>query len=289
MSHPIDPSSWDTPAINSARRVFFVSDRTGITVETLGHSLLSQFEAVRFHYTIIPFVDTEEKARAAVERINHEAQVSSQLPLVFSSLVNERLRAILVSQVTAVTIDFFEAFLGPLEEALGTASSHALGRAHGIADSAGYLHRIDAVNFALAADDGLHTDRYDQADVILVGVSRVGKTPTCLYLALQCGLFAANYPLTEEELSTDELPSALQPYQDRLFALTIEPARLIEIRHERRPNSRYSEAGQVRREIAAAERLMRQHQLPMLDTTRYSVEEIAATILYERSLTPKLP
>lgn len=270
------------------RTVFFVSDGTGVTVETLGHSLLSQFEKIEFRHVIIPFVTSEDKARHAVERIDAEAAVSGLTPIVFASLVDDGLRRIL-EQARALTLDFFSAFLARLEGELGTPSSHARGRAHGAHDSASYLRRIDAVNFSLATDDGLNTHRYRHAQVILTGLSRVGKTPTCLYLALQCGIFAANYPLTEDEFESDRLPSALDGYRDRLFGLTIDPARLIRIRSERRPGSAYAEPQRVRHEVRSAESLLRAAGIPLLDTTSMSIEEIAASVLFEKSLTPHLP
>lgn len=273
---------------SAARTVFFVSDGTGVTVETLGHSLLSQFEGIEFRYVIIPFVTTAEKARDAVARIDHDAARSGLTPLVFSSLVDDNLRAIL-ERACALTLDFFSAFLERLEGELGMPSSHVLGRAHGAHDSAGYLRRIDAVNFSLATDDGLNTHRYPLAQVILTGLSRVGKTPTCLYLALHYGIYAANYPLTEDELEGEQLPATLEPWRDRLFGLTIDAARLTSIRSERRPGSAYAEPQRVRREVQAAERLLRAQSIPLVDTTSTSIEEIAASILYETGLTPQLP
>lgn len=282
MSPPIDGNH------RVARTVFFVSDGTGVTVETLGHSLLSQFEAFNFRYVIIPFVTTDARAGDAVERINEEARRGGITPVVFSSLVNEKIRDI-VMNAEALTLDFFSAFLGPLEDALGAASSHATGRAHGMGNTHGYLRRIDAINFSLATDDGLQSDRYAEAQVILVGLSRVGKTPTSLYLALQYGIFAANYPLAEDELETDTLPTALQAWKDRLYGLTIEPEQLVRIRSERRPGSAYAEASRVRREVRRAHDLLAANDIPVIDTTSISVEEIAATILYQKGLSPSLP
>lgn len=282
MSLPIESDAL------ALRTVFFVSDGTGVTVETLGHSLLSQFESLDFRYIIIPFVTTEAKAREAVERINAEAARSSITPVVFSSLINELIREI-VAAAEALVLDFFTAFLSRLERALGAASSHAAGRAHGMGNATGYLSRIDAVNYSLATDDGLHPERYQEAQVILVGLSRVGKTPTSLYLALQCGIFAANYPLAEDELDTDALPPALQPCRDRLYGLTIDPAQLSRIRNERRPGTSYAEPSRVRRDIRRAHDLFVANTIPIIDTTSISVEEIAATILYQRGLNPALP
>lgn len=260
------------------RTVFIVSDRTGITAETLSHSLLTQFESVEFNVVTVPFLNTPDKAQALVDRIAEVAE-SGPTPLVFSTLVNDELRGIISGSV-AVTLDFFDAFIGPLERELGVASTHASGRAHGVSDHATYTSRIDAMNFALANDDGVTTRHYDKADVVLVGVSRSGKTPTCLYLALQYGLFAANYPLTEEDLERSRLPDKLLASKSKLFGLTIEPDRLAQIRTGRRPDSRYAAAEQVRYEVRSVEALFRSAAIPFLDTTHLSIEEIAATILH---------
>jgi [pyruvate, water dikinase]-phosphate phosphotransferase / [pyruvate, water dikinase] kinase len=210
-------------------------------------------------------------------------------PIVFSTLIKDDLRDE-VKAANAVFLDFFDAFLGPLELALGVKSSHAAGRAHGMADLESYTARINATNFAIANDDGTQTREYAQADVILTGVSRSGKTPTCLYMALQYGIYAANYPLTEDDLETGRLPAALAPHQAKLYGLTIRPERLREIRHERRPDSRYASAQQVAFEVRAAEALFERLGIPFLDTTHTSVEEIGSRIMHatgiERRLRP---
>lgn len=268
--------------------MYFVSDGTGVTVETLGHSLLSQFESFVFRPAIIPFVTSGEKARAAVERINAESARSGRMPIVFSSLVDEDTRAVIMD-ANAFTFDFFSAFLGRLEKALNASSNRRLGRAHGAGDSGSYMRRIDAVNFALATDDGLNPDRYKDAEVILVGLSRVGKTPTSLYMALQYGVFVANYPLAADELAHEGLPEAIAPWRDRLFGMTIDPVRLTQIRSGRRSGGDYARPANVRRELEHCERLLRRNGVPMLDSTTISVEEIAATILYLKDMTPSLP
>ena len=271
------------------RTVFFVSDQTGVTAETMGHSLLTQFEGLTFRAVTLPFVATLEKATEARARIDATAAAEGELPIVFSTLIKDDLRAE-VKAARAVFLDFFDAFLAPLEAALGVKSSHAAGRAHGMADLASYTARINATNFAIANDDGAQTREYEQADVILIGVSRSGKTPTCLYMALQYGIFAANYPLTEDDLEAGKLPAALARHQAKLFGLTIRPERLQEIRHERRPHSRYSSAQQVAFEVRAAEALLERLGLPYLDTTHTSVEEIGSRIMQatgiERRLRP---
>lgn len=264
-------------------KVFFVSDQTGVTVETLGQSLLEQFDGNRFHTVTVPFVDSVDKARRVTDRINQAAQEDGRRPIVFASLVQDELREVLLG-ANGLVLDFFEEYLGRLEAELETASLHTLRRQHGIDDSEGYNQRIEATNFALAADDGHGAEFYQRADIILVGVSRSGKTPTCLYLALQYGVFAANYPLTGDEFENSGLPPMLAEHRDKLYALSIESSRLQDIRRGRRSSGSYSSPGQVSFEVRSAEALFRRHGIPCIDTTHSSIEEIASTILAETGL-----
>ena len=267
----------------SQRTVFFVSDHSGVTAETLGHSLLTQFDGVAYRTVTVPFVSTADKAKQVVETINLTARADGQMPLVFTTLVHNEVRDIL-NGCDGFVLDLFGSFLGPMEGELGVKSAHAMGRAHGIRDVATYDRRIEATSFALTHDDGANPGGYDEADVVLVGVSRSGKTPTCLYLALQYGVFAANFPLTEGELEHRSLTSRLSRHRDKLFGLTIGPARLEAIRSERTPGSRYASPAQVSFEIRQAEALFRKMGIPFLDTTRCSIEEIASRILNEGDL-----
>ncbi len=272
----------------SRRTVFFVSDQTGVTAETLGHSLMTQFEGLEFRAVTLPFVLSVDKAHEAVRRINRAADEEGVRPIIFSTLVQDELRAIVV-EAHGLFLDMFSAFVGPLERELNVLSTHRAGRAHGMADLAAYTTRINATNFSLANDDGTGGD-YAHADVVLVGVSRVGKTPTCLYMALQYGVFAANYPFTEDDLETGRLPARLEPFRKKLYALTITPERLQQIRNERRPESRYASHQQVTYELRAAEALFARYAIPSLNTTECSIEEIASRILnttgIERRLRP---
>jgi regulator of PEP synthase PpsR (kinase-PPPase family) len=260
------------------RTVFFVSDQTGVTAETMGHSLLVQFEGQAFRPLTLPFVSTPEKAAEAVQRIDASARENGLRPIVFCTLVDDHIRTI-VRRANALFLDFFDAFLGPLEEELKTSPTHASGRAHGMIDLDAYTTRINATNFAVANDDGSGARDYEHADVILIGVSRSGKTPTCLYLALQYGVFAANYPLTEDDLETGAIPKILQPHRRKLYGLTIQPERLTQIREERRPNSRYASAEQVQFEVRSALALFDRQGIPFIETTTRSVEEISSRIL----------
>jgi regulator of PEP synthase PpsR (kinase-PPPase family) len=259
------------------RTVFFVSDRTGLTAETLGRSLISQFDGIEFQRITLPFIDTADKARVAAERIDAAALIDKQRPLVFSTLIQPELRDIL-SESNGLFLDLFDVFIAPLEAELGIAPSHEVGLSHGM--GAGYSARINAVNYALNHDDGGITHDLPSADIVLVGVSRCGKTPTSLYLALQFGIHAANYPLVEEDFDANELPAALKPLRDKLYGLTISPERLHQIRAERSPDSRYASVENCRKEVRQAENLMGQFNIPLLDTTSMSVEEIATTIVH---------
>jgi regulator of PEP synthase PpsR (kinase-PPPase family) len=260
------------------RTVFFLSDQTGVTAETLGHSLLTQFDGKNFRHVTLPFIDSEDKAREAVQKINKSAEISEFRPIIFSTLVQDELRAV-VREANGLHLDIFDVFLEPLEAELQQKSTHTAGRAHGMSDIEAYMKRIEATNFALANDDGGVTQNYNRADVILVGVSRSGKTPTCLYLALQYGVYAANYPLTEEELESGALPDILIGQKKKLYGLTITPARLRQIRKERRALGKYSSTQQVRYELREAEKIFKRYGIPFVDTTDFSIEEIASRIL----------
>lgn len=265
------------------RTVFFVSDGTGITAETFGHSLLSQFEGQRLREVRLPFTDTPEKAHEAVERINHQGRHDGRRPIIFSTLVNESINAI-VRRADAMFLDLIATFVEPLEAEFGVKSTHTMGRFHAVAESEDYKQRIDAIHFAMAHDDGqLHKD-LEIADVILVGVSRSGKTPTTLYLAVQHGVKAANYPLIPDDFERGRLPEVLYRYKHKLFGLTISPERLSEVRNERRPGSRYAALPTCLMEVNQAEALMQREGIPTLSSTTKSIEEIAATVLSKLDL-----
>ncbi|MEI2418311.1 pyruvate, water dikinase regulatory protein [Orrella sp. JC864] len=265
------------------RTVFIVSDGTGITAETFSHSVLSQFEQVKFVQTRLPFVDTLEKACQVAERIDQTAREQGQPPIVFSTLVNPEI-LMRVRQANCTLLDLFGTFVAPLEQALGVKSSHSVGRSHTGATTEKYRNRIEAINFSLAHDDGQFVSGLGQADVILVGVSRCGKTPTSLYLAMQYAIKAANFPLIPDDFERGTLPATLAPHRDKLFGLSIQPERLAEVRHERRPDSVYASLQQCRYEVAEAERLMRREGIAWLSTTTKSIEEISTTVLQEVKL-----
>ncbi len=262
------------------RTVFFVSDGTGITAETFGTAILAQFEN-NFRYVRLPFIDSVDKAHQAVREINHSGVVDGNKAIVFTTLVNTAVLSVITDHCQGMLLDMFGTFVRPLETELDLKSSHRIGRFSDASKSRSYQSRIEAINFSLAHDDGQCNTDLDHSDVILVGVSRSGKTPTSLYLAMQYGLKASNYPLIPEDFERRQLPAALKSHEGKLFGLTIQPERLSEIRRERRPNSHYASLENCRMEVHEAEAMMRRSGIRWLSTTTKSIEEIATTILQE--------
>jgi len=271
----------------SKRTAFFVSDRTGITAEMLGHSLLTQFDGVRFNEVTLPFVDSVDKAQEVVKQINLQGTDDGVRPIVISTLARTEIAQV-IGQAKALFLDCFEIFISPLERELGLRASHAIGRTHNVSDLVNYHHRIESVNYTLAHDDGVTNRDLNDADIILIGVSRCGKTPTCLYLAMQFGISAANYPLIPEDFSRMQLPTPLRPLHGKLYGLTIRPERLQQIRTERKPGSLYATLVNCEFEVREAEALMRQEGIPYLDATSKSVEELATTILHAAKLVRRI-
>jgi len=264
--------------------IFYVSDGTAITAETVGHSLISQFNNIEFKQIRIPFVDTLEKAHAAAERIktNH---VECQ-PLVINTVVDKQLRKVIHSG-GGLKLDPFNSLLRKIESTLGIKRSSVVGQAHGVVNSKFYNARIDATNFTLLHDDGMSSS-YDNADIILLGVSRSGKTPTCLYLALHYGVKAANYPLTPEDLERLKIPDNILKHKHKVYGLTIDPFRLSQIRNERRSGTQYSNARQCQKEVSDAESMYLRNGIEFLNTTHTSIEEISGKILQALNLTNRL-
>ena len=265
----------------TTRTVFFISDSTGITSETFGNAIIAQFDFTARRVRI-PFIDTAEKALQAVQKINRTGEKEGKRPIVFSTMVDPAVMAIIQEGCQgALLLDMFSTFVAPLEQEIGMKSHHRIGRFGGIIQSEAYNKRIEAINFSLSHDDGQSDLDLQEADVILVGVSRSGKTPTSLYLAMQHGVKAANYPLIPEDFERRQLPRALMEHKRKHFGLTINPERLAEIRSERRPGSRYATLENCRTEVAEAEAMMRRSGIRWLSTTTKSIEEIATTILQE--------
>ena len=267
------------PSSTIPRPVFIVSDGTAITAETLAQAVLTQFPNLNYEQRRIPFVDTVEKAVATADRINLVQEKTGMRPLVFSTFSRKSISNAFCDECTGFVSELFRSFVNPLEEELGMKSSHQVGMTHRIRNEENYDRRIAAIDYTLTHDDGQTDFGLDEAEVILVGVSRSGKTPTSLFLAMQFGIKVANYPLIPEDFDRGTLPEARAKVHDKLFGLTISPERLHEIRNERRPNSRYASIENCRYEISSCEAMMDREGISYLSSTTKSIEEIAATII----------
>lgn len=267
------------------RNVYFISDGTGITVEALGQSLLSQFSHLIYAIKKYPYVNSTAKAQEILKEIqaDYSGSFSDQRPIIFSTLISAEIRNI-IKQSNAFILDLFELYINPLEIELGSKSEHRIGKSHGLRDELSYDARMEAINFTLNTDDGMSTQKYANAEIILVGVSRCGKTPTCLYMAIKYGIKAANYPLVMEDLEQNRLPDFLEEHKDKIYGLSIDPKRLQTIRHKRRPNSQYSDLQQCQLEVKMAENLFSREKIPFLFTTVHSIEEITTHILEDKGI-----
>lgn len=265
------------PGEPAAVPIFFLSDSTGITAETMGNALLIQFPNLRFERRLIPFISTVEEARRVVAILD-AAAAGPVTPLAFSTTAVEEVRQELL-RTKCPLIDFFDLHMERVESILGAKGVRAAARLHGMGDVKRYNARMAAVEYAIEHDDGQSMRALNKADVILVAPSRCGKTPTTMYLALQHGIFVANYPLVEEDFEIAELPRPVRELRDRCFGMTTTPARLSQVRHERRPNSRYASLEQCTYELRQAEAMYRNHRLPVINSSTKSVEEMSTVIL----------
>ena len=257
--------------------MYFVSESTGITAEAYGQSLLSQFGDARFIKRYTPFINTREKAQALANELAHRAEAEGKKPIVFATMVDEEINTLL-KHAECHYFELFDRFMPELTGALGMAPVRQSGISHGLVNPANYEARIETINYALHNDDGMRLNKFGKADVILVGVSRSGKTPTCLYLALHYGMRAANYPITEEDFEKGDLPDELLAHKKKIFALTIEPERLAAIRELRRPNSDYASLRRCYKEVQMAQDMFHRHGMTVLDSTTHSIEELASLI-----------
>ena len=257
--------------------VFFLSDSTGISAETMGNALLIQFPDLRFERRLIPFITTVEEARRVVGILD-EAMAGPVTPLAFSTTAVAEIRDVLHTS-TCPLIDFFDMHMELVESILGAKGMRVAARLHGMGDVQRYNTRMQAVEYAVEHDDGQSMRALDKADVILIAPSRCGKTPTTMYLALQHGVFVANYPLVDEDFASADLPRPVKDLRDRCFGLTTTAARLSQVRNERRPNSRYASLEQCSYELRQAEAMYRAHRIPVINSSAKSVEEMSTVIL----------
>jgi len=268
--------------------VYYVSDCTGITAEALGSGLLSLFPHTRFQSYHAPYINTVEKAQDFISQIKQDNSVTGTLAIVFATMPNPEIDSLL-RQAPCHYYELFNGFVNQLSADTGLPSVNTPGSRHGLLNQKYYDRRIDSVDYALLHDDALSLNNLAQADVILVGVSRSGKTPTCLYLAMHFGLRAANYPLTDDDFKRQDFPQAIKDNIDKVLALTIMPNRLVQIREKRSPGSRYATLSECQSELRSAQKIFNRYGLDVLDTTSSSIEELATKIIRIRDLETNQP
>jgi regulator of PEP synthase PpsR (kinase-PPPase family) len=266
------------------RTVFYISDGTGITAETVGHAVLTQFDSIEFEHVSVPFTNTSGKLTEIIDRINQLDDASDHRPVIFITLTNLEFASQIIKDCNGIIVDIFNAFVKPLELEFKHPSSIVTGVSHSLSDRRSYDSRMDAINFSLVHDDGASLQHLKQAEVVLIGVSRSGKTPTSVYLAMQFGILAANSPLTDDDLESDSLPKYLKAFKRHIYGLTIEPERLQQIRQKRRPDSQYASLAQCRKEVQSAEEMFQHEKIPFLNSTSQSIEEIATQIIQDMKL-----
>lgn len=269
------------------RDVFYVSDGTAITCETLGHVVLGQF-AVQPNEKTFPFVESDEKLSELLKQIQRSYQLHGVKPLVFFSMVIPEMRTRLL-QAPAHFYDVLESIVQRVSQDIEMEPAPKLQRSRSVGkDSDTYFDRIAAIEYTLAHDDGVSLKDLDRADIILLGVSRSGKTPTSLYMAMQFGLRVVNYPFIAEDMHAMRLLPEFEFHRHKLFGLTINAERLTEIRENRLAGSEYASNQQCQQELAIVEALFRREAIPYINTSSLSVEEISTRILERTGLKRRL-
>ncbi len=269
------------------RDVFYVSDGTAITCETLGHVVLGQF-AVQPNEKTFPFVESDEKLSELLKQIQRSYQLHGVKPLVFFSMVIPEMRTRLL-QAPAHFYDVLESIVKRVSLDIEMEPAPKLQRSRSVGkDSDTYFDRIAAIEYTLAHDDGVSLKDLDRADIILLGVSRSGKTPTSLYMAMQFGLRVVNYPFIAEDMHAMRLLPEFEFHRHKLFGLTINAERLTEIRENRLAGSEYASNQQCLQELATVEALFRREAIPYINTSSLSVEEISTRILERTGLKRRL-
>lgn len=267
--------------------VFFLSDSTGISAETMGNALLIQFPQLRFERRLIPFITTPEEARRVVEVLD-EAADGPVTPIAFTTAATDEIRQVL-NTTRCPMIDFFELHISRVESIFGTPAARVAAQLHGVGDVKRYNARMAAIEYSIEHDDGQSVRAMDKADLVLIAPSRCGKTPTTMYLALQHGLFVANYPLVEEDLQSNDLPAPVKHLRERCIGLIATPARLCEVRQQRRPNSRYASLEKCTDELRQAKAMYAINGIPVIDSTTKSVEEMSTLIIQTLSARSSAP
>ncbi|VAW33202.1 Phosphoenolpyruvate synthase regulatory protein [hydrothermal vent metagenome] len=263
-----------------SKDIYYISDSTGILAINLGQALICQFPEVNFHEEKFPFINTRAAARSTLNYILKQS--GGRQPLIFSTLVDPKIRKIF-DHPQVELFDICGGFLNRLEDCLETKAMMMPGFARQV-DNVSMARRAEAINYCLSHDDGTKLDEYDEAEVILLGVSRAGKTPVSVYLSTQMGLKSANYPLTSSDLDSYSLPDAIRRNRKQAVGLTTSPELLQSMRQKRYPDSKYASRAVCRQELQQAQQIFMKYNLPTINTADKSIEELAAQISQEIGL-----
>jgi [pyruvate, water dikinase]-phosphate phosphotransferase / [pyruvate, water dikinase] kinase len=253
------------------RDVYYLSGSTGILAKDLGKALLCQFPDVPFREELIPFIQTEKEAEKAIERIRSRS--TGQVPMVISTLLGRKLNGIL-NHPDVEFLNIFDQFLRKIEDILEEKAVWKAGASRHPSERT-MIKRVEAIHYCIDHDDGSGTKDYDEAEVILLGVSRSGKTPVSVYLATQMGIKTANYPLVLDDSPSFRLPPYITRNKKRLIGLSITPQLLHQYREQRYANSSYASLSTCRSEINEVNTLYLNHDIPIVTSDGKSIEEIA--------------
>ena len=264
--------------MTDTQHIHLISDSTGETVNAVFRAALARFSDASPEVHVTVFVRSRDKLDAALDLVHQHRG------LVVYTLADADLRKTLIETCNALgvmAVPVLETVIEALSTVLDRPPAEEAGMQHRITSE--YFDRISALDFAISHDDGALGDRLMQADVILTGVSRTSKTPTCIYLAYR-GIKAANVPLVPNAQPHKDFIDAIEK-KIPVIGLTASPTRLSQVRQNRlhsigsTQTADYAEIDQIRGEVANARLFFDRHDIPVIDVTRRSIEETAAEIL----------
>lgn len=258
----------------SSKDVYYVSGSTALLAEDVGKALLCQFQEISFNEEKIPFIKTRAAAEKAMKHILEQS--GGVRPLVFCTIMDAGIKKILDSP----EVEFFDVFgnvLDRLENCLETKALRVPGYSRNI-DDITLAKRVEAIHFSIEHDDGTRSREYDEAEVILLGVSRSGKTPVSVYLATHMGIKSANFPLTSEHLDSYELPPEIVRNRKKVVGLMTSPGLLHKIREQRYSGSTYAKLSTCATELNQAKEIYLRYGIQSLETDGKSIEETSVQV-----------
>lgn len=266
-----------------SKDIYYISDSTAILVKNLGHSLICQFPEINFIEEKFPFVNSVKEAQKVLAHILKRS--GGRQPIVFSTIMNEDVRNVFNNSEIEF-IDAYGHFLTRLEDCLEATALRVAGY-YRTTTEVDLAKRAENINFSLEHDDGTGLDGYPAADVILLGISRTGKTPISVYLATQMGLKAANFPLIDKYLTEYRLPDQIVRSKHKAVGLTTTPELLSSIRERRLPGSNYARLSTCLEEMDQADKIYKKYKIPTISSAGKSIEEIATQVSQELKLSKR--